>query len=71
MLYFPKIGGPEHRSGSNIILIMGTPKKVPLIFGTLMCLFCKDEEVCGTMLPDILCQAAAEPQPSRRPLEPT
>ena len=30
---FPKIGGPQYRPQNTIILIIGTPKKVPLILG--------------------------------------
>ena len=29
----PKIRGPQYRPQNTIILIMGTPKKVPLILG--------------------------------------
>ena len=31
--YFPKIGGPQYRPPNTIMLIMGTPKKVHLIWG--------------------------------------
>ena len=30
---FPKIGRPQHRCQTAIILFMGTPKKFPLILG--------------------------------------
>ena len=30
---FPKITGPQYRPQYTIVLIMGTPKKVPLILG--------------------------------------
>ena len=30
---FPKIRGPQYRPQYTIVLIMGTPKKVPLILG--------------------------------------
>ena len=30
---FPKIGGPQYRPRNTMILIMGTPKKVPPILG--------------------------------------
>ena len=31
--YFPKIRGPQYRPQYIIVLIIGTPKKVPLILG--------------------------------------
>ena len=31
--YFRKIGGPQYRPIYTIVLIMGTPKMVPLILG--------------------------------------
>ena len=30
---FPKIRGPQYRPPNTIILIIGTPRKVPLILG--------------------------------------
>ena len=29
----PKIGGPQYRSQNTIVLVMGTPKMVPVILG--------------------------------------
>ena len=31
---FPKIGGPQYRPQNTIVLIIGTPKKEPLILGS-------------------------------------
>ena len=33
MWKFPKIRGPQYRPQNTIVLIMGTPKRVPLILG--------------------------------------
>ena len=34
MWEFPKIGGPQYGPQNTIVLIMGTPKKEPLILGS-------------------------------------
>ena len=51
MWYFPQIGGPQYRPQNTRILIIGTPKKVPLILGTTQCDSRRISQLGGARLP--------------------
>ena len=61
---FPKIGGPQHSHPNTTILIIGIPKKVPLILGSPRMSECK--HMCPSVLwSGQLCKVEARHRKSR------